>query len=105
MNHKDGDKSNNTINNLEWCDNRYNQLHANKMGLCKNRIEKSIEASSKLVLVYDLQGNFLFECKNAREASRKTGVSFKTISAHCIKRVKKPHSIKYIFRFKEEKHK
>lgn len=28
VNHVDGDKSNNHLNNLEWCDNRYNTRHA-----------------------------------------------------------------------------
>lgn len=28
INHKDGNPSNNCVENLEWCDNRENQLHA-----------------------------------------------------------------------------
>lgn len=101
VNHKDGNKENNKLDNLEWCDNSYNQLHANKMGLCKKRLENSIKASSKPVLVYDLMGNLICECKNAREANQITGVGFKTISYHCINKVKKPHNIQYVFRFKE----
>lgn len=36
VNHKDGNKQNNVDDNLEWCDESYNQNHAVKMGLCKN---------------------------------------------------------------------
>ena len=33
INHKDGDKSNNKISNLEWCDQSQNTLHAYNTGL------------------------------------------------------------------------
>lgn len=33
INHKDGDKSNNAITNLEWCTQSYNEKHAFKTGL------------------------------------------------------------------------
>lgn len=35
INHKDGNKLNNCITNLEWCTNLYNQQHAWKNGLHK----------------------------------------------------------------------
>lgn len=33
INHKDGNKDNNNVENLEWCDNSYNQIHAYKNNL------------------------------------------------------------------------
>ncbi len=33
INHIDGNKNNNHVSNLEWCDNSHNQLHAWKNGL------------------------------------------------------------------------
>lgn len=33
VNHKDGNKINNHINNLEWCNNSMNQIHAIQTGL------------------------------------------------------------------------
>lgn len=39
INHIDGDKNNNSIDNLEWCDAKYNNWHARFLGL--NNISKS----------------------------------------------------------------
>lgn len=36
INHKDGNKLNNGINNLEWCDHLRNMQHAFKIGLANN---------------------------------------------------------------------
>ena len=35
VNHKDGNKANNCVDNLEWCNNSMNQLHAFSKGLQK----------------------------------------------------------------------
>lgn len=36
INHKDGNKQNNNVENLEWCTNAENQIHAYKLGLSKH---------------------------------------------------------------------
>ena len=35
VNHIDGNKHNNHVSNLEWCDRQYNEYHAVEEGLCK----------------------------------------------------------------------
>ena len=36
VNHKDGNKLNNNIDNLEWCSYAHNNIHARQLGLCVN---------------------------------------------------------------------
>lgn len=37
INHKDGNKANNHVSNLEWCTHQYNNIHALQTGLRKGR--------------------------------------------------------------------
>lgn len=40
INHKDGNKKNNSVDNLEWCSKKQNMEHAVRLGLCRNDSEK-----------------------------------------------------------------
>lgn len=50
VNHKDGVKSNNSANNLEWCSHSHNTIHAYKNGLMKNAGYKSGERHHNSIL-------------------------------------------------------
>ena len=42
VNHIDANKSNNKASNLVWCTHSENMIHAERMGLCKNKGQRSV---------------------------------------------------------------
>lgn len=62
VNHKDGNKHNNFINNLEWATRSENMLHSYRLGLHKPNkpfLGKENHYSSRPVKQFDKDGNFI----------------------------------------------
>lgn len=74
VNHKDENKSNNNLDNLEWCTRQYNNTYGS---LSVNKQKK--------VLQYSLDNKFINKFDSISEASRLTGASNTHIGSVCRK--------------------
>ena len=93
INHKDENKKNNCVNNLEWCDRKYNLNY----GTAKERMAQKLR---KKVLQYDLNGNLLKEYKSITEATIMTNIPNSNISNCCNKTEHYKTAGGYIWEFK-----
>lgn len=76
INHKDENKLNNAVSNLEWCTPLYNNIYG-------NRIEKVKQSTYKKVYQLDLSGNIIKLWNSPTEVESILGIKRASIS-NCI---------------------
>lgn len=96
INHKDENKQNNNVENLEWCSAKYNANY----GTRNERISKNRDISkhSKPVLQYTLDGQFVREWLSAKQAEIEGGFHQGNICMCC--RGKRKYHHNFIWRYK-----
>ena len=83
INHKNGNKQDNCVENLEWCDNSMNQLHAWQMGLQKPHFCGGGVPKKKVALLDD-KGNVEREFESILSASKFMGCSSPSNLSHLL---------------------
>lgn len=87
INHKDENPSNNRVDNLEYCDCKYNNNYGRHIErIIKKNINNPLK--SKPVLQYTKDGEFIKEYPSIAEAERQTGIPNQSISHCCCGRYK-----------------
>lgn len=102
VNHIDCNKFNNNVDNLEWCDNSENQIHAFANGL-NYRQRYGLSPRARRVNQYDLKGNFIRAWDCIIRIYEECGYSDGYISQCCSGKYKQAYG--YVWKYADEEEK
>lgn len=97
VNHKDENKKNNNINNLEWCTIAYNNAYGTKGKRCgdKQRNKLRYSKNNKKISQYDLNDNFIETYRSIMTVAKKLNVDGTHIVDVCKGRRKTAYGYKW----------
>lgn len=102
VNHKNECQLDNRVENLEWCDRRYNLCYGTRVRKVLDAYKRiGFSKAEKAVLQFTKQGELVAEYISASEASRKTGISQGHISSCCLGRKGRRSIGGYIWKYKQ----
>lgn len=90
INHKDENPSNNHIDNLEWCTDKYNANYGTAQA-------RRIQKIKRKVASYTLEGKYLKTFESIQDAAAEYGIDNSGITKVC--KGKQTHCGKYVFKY------
>lgn len=78
VNHKDNDRTNNSVDNLEWCTSQYNSNYKKNFGTSPAQIYGQL--FGRPVIAVNLETSEVLWFESQHEAGRKLGVSYQNIN-------------------------
>lgn len=100
VNHIDGNKKNNNVENLEWVSRERNIQHAFDIGLIPKKIGK-LNPNAKTVLQKDKNGNIVKIWNSVADIHREKGYATNGIICCCNKKPKYHTAYGYIWEYKD----
>lgn len=97
VNHKDENKENNCVSNLEWCDNKYNNNYGTRLEKLKN-----INPLKKSVIKCNLKGEVLNIYESIAEAVRDNNINRSNMVVCLNNKLKRKTAGGFIWKYKEE---